>query len=159
MTPIPESVCEALAPLFQAHPIEEAMAQLVVTHPPNPGLVHLAESALEAPALRARPSLAPGIWLYVDALDRSHARSQQMPDATGSWWHAIMHRREGDFTNSQYWYRKVGAHPASEALTGFDANAFVSTVSEGYARNPDDLVAMQRAEWQALFSWCANQPA
>ncbi len=27
-----------------------------------------------------------------------------------AFWHAIMHRRVGDFSSSKYWWRKVGDH-------------------------------------------------
>src|SRR5262245_45894685 len=52
-----------------------------------------------------------GIWLHHDFLDESHAISQEIRTATGSYWHAIMHRREPDAENSKYWWRRVGDHP------------------------------------------------
>ena len=36
------------------------------------------------------------IWLYHDFLDESHAVSQEIDTAEGSFWHGIMHRREPD---------------------------------------------------------------
>src|SRR4051812_40242009 len=48
--------------------------------------------------------LLAGLWLYFDWLDESHRVSQSIDTPTGSFWHAIMHRREGDFSNSKYWY-------------------------------------------------------
>ena len=53
----------------------------------------------------SRPGLVAGIWLYVDDLDRSHTISQSLDTVEGSLWHAIMHRRESDFSNSKYWLR------------------------------------------------------
>src|SRR5687768_11836582 len=44
----------------------------------------------------ARGCLA-GIWLYHDFLDESHAISQEIATPTGSYWHALMHRRERDY--------------------------------------------------------------
>src|SRR5690349_1351212 len=44
----------------------------------------------------ARACLA-GLWLRFDFLDESHEISQSIADANGSYWHAIMHRLEGDF--------------------------------------------------------------
>jgi hypothetical protein len=57
-----------------------------------------------------------GLWLYHDFLDESHTLSQDIHTPTGSFWHAIMHRREGDYGNSKYWWHRVGAHPAFAAV-------------------------------------------
>ena len=46
-----------------------------------------------------------GLWLWHDWLDESHTISQALPSPAGSFWHAIMHRREGDFAG-----RCPGAH-------------------------------------------------
>jgi hypothetical protein len=37
-----------------------------------------------------------GLLLWNDDLDASHTIAQDIEDVTGSYWHAIMHRREGD---------------------------------------------------------------
>jgi len=65
-----------------------------------------------------------GLWLYHDFLDESHALSQEIHTTTGSFWHAIMHRREGDFGNSKYWWNRVGNHPAFDTLHGVARNEF-----------------------------------
>lgn len=59
---------------------------------------------------------ASGLWLLIGELDRSHKISQQFESADGSFWHAIMHRREGDYWNSKYWFRRVGDHPVHHSL-------------------------------------------
>lgn len=51
-----------------------------------------------------------GLWLLAGELDRSHGLSQSIETAEGAYWHGIMHRREGDFWNSKYWFRRVGDH-------------------------------------------------
>ena len=56
-------------------------------------------------------ALASALLLWNDDLDASHTLSQALPDAFGSWLHGTMHRREGDFPNSKYWFRRVGTHP------------------------------------------------
>lgn len=58
-----------------------------------------------------------GLWLRFNFLDESHRISQELPDSTGSFWHAIMHRREGDFGNSKYWWRQVGRHRVFDRLS------------------------------------------
>src|SRR5262249_2545086 len=57
-----------------------------------------------------------GLWLHFDFLDESHAISQGLHTPEGSYWHAIMHRREPDAANSKYWWRRVGAHPVLDQL-------------------------------------------
>src|SRR4028119_687385 len=53
-----------------------------------------------------------GLLLLNDDLHASHEISQHIETPTGSYWHAIMHRREGDAFNSKYWWKRVGEHPA-----------------------------------------------
>lgn len=51
------------------------------------------------------------ILLWHDHLDASHTISQSIEKPDGSLLHAIMHRREPDYWNSKYWWRRVGKHP------------------------------------------------
>ena len=57
-----------------------------------------------------------GLWLEFGFLDESHAISQELPTPEGSYWHALMHRREPDGANAKYWFRKVGTHPIHAEL-------------------------------------------
>jgi hypothetical protein len=91
----------------------------------------------------------------VDDLDRSHTISQSIETPTGSFWHGILHRREGDFSNSKYWFRRAGKAPFS--LPGYDPLTFVDRVSQARGEDPDELVERQRAEWAALFAYCATE--
>lgn len=50
------------------------------------------------------------LLLWHDHLDASHTLSQSIENPDGSLVHAIMHRREPDYWNSKYWWRRVGRH-------------------------------------------------
>src|SRR5260370_16141037 len=63
----------------------------------------------------ARCCLA-ALWLYHAHLDESHKISQDISGAEGAWWHGILHRREPDYSNAGYWFRRVGRHPVFEPL-------------------------------------------
>ena len=52
------------------------------------------------------------LLLWHDHLDASHELSQGIASPDGSFLHAMMHRREPDYWNSKYWWRRVGNHPA-----------------------------------------------
>ncbi|MCA8996270.1 MAG: hypothetical protein KDA80_04775 [Planctomycetaceae bacterium] len=60
-------------------------------------------------------ALHAGLLQVHDRLDESHSLSQSIEGKgrhrNGDYWHAIMHRREPDYGNSKYWFRRVGQHP------------------------------------------------
>jgi hypothetical protein len=121
-----------------------------------------------------------GVWLLHDFLDESHTISQAIETPSGSFWHGIMHRREGDFSNAKYWFRRVGRHPAFEAIgqraaelaaargeeqavkkliTGgaWDPFAFVDLCEaqvRGRGSTHELCLDIQQAEWECLFDYC-----
>jgi hypothetical protein len=123
-----------------------------------------------------------GLWLRGDFLDESHRISQDLENPTGSYWHGIMHRREPDYDNSKYWFRRVGAHPVFGALApvarklaaGAAAGQGAVYVSAGEDWDPLRFVDLcqaavddpaldalgrqiQRCEWELLFDYCYRQ--
>ncbi len=173
MLTLPDGLFAPTAPIFDALPLSDAMPRLVGPGGAAPEHLALVERACDHPELRARPELRAGLWLYVDELDRSHAISQTIESPTGSFWHAIMHRREGDFSNAKYWYRRVGQHPAMNRISiaggsaaagtdaaRYDPDRFVDRVETAHHRGetPPELLSLQHREWKALFEWCAEQP-
>lgn len=114
-----------------------------------------------------------GLWLLAGDLDRSHTISQDIHTADGSFWHGIMHRREHDFGNAKYWFRKVGTHPVFEILAAaaadqlteqtaevidagrWDPEVMVDLCQRGVRSGGDlELQVQQLAwlEWQVLFA-------
>ncbi len=153
---LPQPIAEAVQPLFDALPLEEAMPVLCPKSGATSAQIALLKEILSDREIATRPALQSALWLYIDELDRSHTISQDIDDATGSYWHGIMHRREGDFPNAHYWFRKVGIHPAMADLAGYDAHAFIDEAGESYPTDPISLIELQRAEWANLFAWCAH---
>jgi hypothetical protein len=120
------------------------------------------------------------VWLLHDDLHASHQLSQQIDNSSGSFWHGIMHRREGDFSNARYWFRQVGGHDVLNALSqraaeiaavrgeeralkklitggAWDACAFVDlceTVVRGQGSTRELCLDIQQAEWELLFDHC-----
>lgn len=44
-----------------------------------------------------------------DQWDEAHEIAQQYEsDSTAQWIHAVLHKIEGDLSNSRYWYRQAG---------------------------------------------------
>lgn len=98
------------------------------------------------------------LYLRFNFLDESHKIAQGISTTEGSYWHAIMHRREPDYGNAKYWYRKVGTHPVFAVVPGGDPFAFVDFCesAEGDPAKCKKAVDLQRAEWQALFNHCLS---
>ncbi len=59
------------------------------------------------------------LYLHHGFLGESHTISQQVATPSGSYWHGIMHRAEGDLDNSRYWYHRVGPHPVLQQIGGY----------------------------------------
>lgn len=109
------------------------------------------DSADEA-AKEMRLACRAGLLLLNDDLSASHDIAQQIETPTGSFWHAIMHRREGDFSNANYWFLKSGAHPAfedvhSKALTYLNSQEDASVQDLSWLlQNKSDWLPMEFVE-------------
>jgi hypothetical protein len=111
-----------------------------------------------------------GLWLFFDFLDEAHKISQDLHTPEGSYWHAIVHRREPDFDNARYWLRRLGSHPVFANLAGvavklgykgteksWDPFAFVDHCEQVLNTGGSEekiCRQVQLAEWRLLFDYC-----
>lgn len=121
------------------------------------------------------------LWLLHNFLDESHSLSQEIETTDGSYWHGIMHRREPDYGNGKYWFRRVGQHGifpellarAKELITAegtqdaiareiaaanaWDPYRFIDwceQIARGKAKQQTLAQRIAQAEWELLFEAC-----
>jgi hypothetical protein len=105
----PPLVKEALAE-------EELLLRLTPSEPGHPDVLRrireATEEELTGGAVLADASyprlVRTGLLYAYDAVDEAHRIVQEIKSDEGSYWHAMVHRREGDFENARYWYRRTG---------------------------------------------------
>ncbi len=120
-------------------------------------------------------ALVRGALLYaVDALDAAHRIFQDEPGDLGSYWHGMMHRREGDFDNARYWFRRAGGLPifdrmheaAAEASANmakqptWDAYLLTGMCEQAKFGDTDavpECVRLQRVEFEEMLAYCWRQ--
>lgn len=138
----------------------EAVLARLRTFGPSPLVpASVLDPALDAAiaALDAPPALRAALHLWNDSLERCHALAQDIADATGSYLHGVMHRREPDYGNAKYWFRRVGAHPVYDRIRpGWDPFDMVDRC-ERAARDPKleaELRPLQALEIALLAEHC-----
>lgn len=133
--------------------------------------------------------LTCGLLVWNDDIPAAHPIAQEMDNTNGNYWHAIIHRREGDYWNAKYWFRLVGSHPVQTELArmaevkpflkkgafvpglmvdaceraGTRTHAPAQIVAQPLAAPTDDeteaLQRLQLAEIKALLNYCRLLPA
>jgi hypothetical protein len=117
-----------------------------------------------------------GLFYALDDLPEAHAIFQDASDDCGSYWHGMLHRREGDFDNARYWFRRAGVLPFfaethraacahSEIMarqSNWDPYLFTGQCEQerfGAEELTGEMQALQRVEFDAIFDYCWRQSA
>jgi hypothetical protein len=115
-----------------------------------------------------------GLLYAVDAIHEAHNFFQDAKSDLGSYWHGMMHRREGDFDNARYWFRRAGTLPCFAGL-----HRAASQYSADMAKQPSwdpylftglceqarfgeeeivaELLKLQRTEFDTIFNYTWRQ--
>lgn len=112
------------------------------------------------------------LLLWNDHLDLSHDIVQDFGHPEASYIHGMMHRREGDYGNAKYWFRR--AYPLTnqtqfedETLSqikslsidwqgDWDPGKFVDLCQSSKNKHATDLTKIQLAEFKAMLKYIMN---
>jgi hypothetical protein len=93
-----------------------------------------------------------GLYLIHDFLDDAHEMAQAAGEGSSSsvaaYWHALVHRREPDYDNARYWFRRVGSHPVF-AQVADEASALLND-SQFRSQLRFDRLFDGRGRWDAM---------
>ena len=158
---------------------ENLLAKLTPSEPLDRGLARSIRDADDAAvageaAITSAPHFAlvrGGLLYAVDDLAPAHAIFQEASGDLGAYWHGMMHRREGDFDNARYWFRRAGEQPFFAKLHGaaaavsadmarqsnWDPYLFTGQCEQvrfGAEELLGEMRGLQRAEFDAIFDYC-----
>jgi hypothetical protein len=115
-----------------------------------------------------------GLLYALDDLSGCHEFFQNTASDLVGYWHGMMHRREADFDNARYWFRRAGALPFFNALHSRAAEIstdmakqvswdpyFFTIECEQHRFGADseevNLARLQQAEFDVVFDYSWRQ--
>lgn len=118
--------------------------------------------------------LRAGLFYFHNALEDSHKEVGKTESAIASYWHGMIHRREGDFDNARYWMRRTGDHPtfyemqsrasdASPHMTkqmAWDPFLFIHLCEQykyGETTYKKEIAHLQKIEFSVIFDYIWRQ--
>lgn len=122
-------------------------------------------------------ALIRGALFYAfDAISDAHGIFQVAHGDLGAYWHGMVHRREGDFDNARYWFRRAGELAIFAELhravsnhcelmarqLNWDPYVFVGQCEQARYGDPDlikEMGRVQRLEFEVLFDYTWRQSA
>lgn len=122
------------------------------------------------PSATLFPLVRGGLLYAVDAIHESYRIAELIGDDTSSYWHGMIHRRQGEFDSARYWLRRVGSHPVFDELhhtaaavspdmakqSSWSPYLFVGLCEQetfGDDQHRMELIKLQRIEFDALFDY------
>ena len=157
---------------------EELLLRLIPTEPGHPDALrrirNAREEELTGGAVMAEASypqlIRAGLLYAYDAIDESHRIVQGISTNYASYWHGMLHRREGDFENSRYWFRRTErlsvysemharaarVSPLMGRQLDWDPYVFVGQCEQarfGGDENLKELTALQCLEFEVMFDY------
>ena len=155
---------------------EELLLRLRPLEPGHPDMLRriraASEEELTGGAVLAHASyprlIRAGLLYAYDAIDESHRVVKEVTSDEGSYWHGMLHRREGDFENARYWFRRTGrlsvfsemharaseVSPLMGRQSDWDPYVLVGQCEQarfGGDVDQKELVALQRIEFTVMF--------
>jgi hypothetical protein len=142
---------------------------LVPRAPWNAELAKTIDAA--AKAEKASVFVTAALHLLNDDLHSTHTLVQAYEgNQTADYLHMLVHRREGDWSNTGYWVRRTGEHPAYATLAllsdgkRWDASAMVDLCRQANQGKPNPETAesisqLSAQEIAAALTWCVRYDA
>lgn len=136
-------------------------------------------------AENASPFITAALHLLNDDLERAHRLVQAREgDQTADYLHMLVHRREGDWSNTGYWVRRAGEHPVYATLLTtirsesadpkikdvisswkrWDPNVMLELCRQAEREKPDTETAdaaswLSTLELASALDWCVREAA